>query len=254
MIFNRRERASPRPLTLDSALMEVRGLVTAAVGRLVNVEVASSPDLPPMLADRCRLEHALLNLAVNARDAMPDGGTLAFATGSVGLTKKDGVQPGTYIRLSVRDTGSGMTPEVAQRATEPFYSTKPLGKGTGLGLSSVYGIVTSTGGTMSIDSRPGAGTTVNLYFPVALDTKPELQPADAPTSPAHGETILVVDDEPAVLAITARMLRRNGYRTLEAANGADALGLLEAEDCQLLLTDQIMPGMTGTQLAQRAQE
>ena len=254
MIFNRRERASPRPLTLDSALMEVRGLVTAAVGRLVDVEVTSSPDLPPMLADRCRLEHALLNLAVNARDAMPDGGTLAFATGSVGLTKKDGVQPGTYIRLSVRDTGSGMTPEVAQRATEPFYSTKPLGKGTGLGLSSVYGIVTSTGGTMSIDSRPGAGTTVNLYFPVALNTKPELQPADAPKSPAHGETILVVDDEPAVLAITARMLRRNGYRTLEAANGADALGLLEAEDCQLLLTDQIMPGMTGTQLAQRAQE
>ncbi len=185
---------------------------------------------------------------------MPDGGTLTFAASHVRLTEPDGVQPATYIGLSVRDTGSGMTQEVARRVTEPFYSTKPVGKGTGLGLSSVHGSVTSAGGTMNIDSQPGAGTTVTLYFPAARAAAPEQHPAAAPLFQAGGETVLVVDDEPAVLARTSRMLRRNGYRTLEADNGPDALRLLDAEDCQLLLTDQVMPGMSGAQLGRRALE
>jgi signal transduction histidine kinase len=169
MVFSRREGNVPRPLTLQTVLSEFHGLLTAAVGRLVEVEIALPPDLPPMLADGGRLEHALFNLAVNARDAMPDGGTLTFTANHVRLTELDGVHPGTYIRLSVRDTGSGMTQEVARRVIEPFYSTKPVGKGTGLGLSSVHGIVTSAGGTMTIESQPGEGTTVNLYFPAAAE-------------------------------------------------------------------------------------
>jgi two-component system, cell cycle sensor histidine kinase and response regulator CckA len=254
VVFSRRDGNVPRPLTLQTVLSEFHGLLTAAVGRLVDVVVALPPDLPPMLADGGRLEHALLNLAVNARDAMPDGGTLTFAASHVRLTELEGVQPGMYILLSVRDTGRGMTQEVARRVIEPFYSTKPADKGTGLGLSSVYGIVTSAGGTMTIESRPGQGTTVNLYFPAARTTEPALQPAAPPRPQANGETVLVVDDEPAVLALTSRMLRRNGFRTLEAGNGADALRLLGSEDCQLLLTDQVMPGMSGAQLARRAQE
>ncbi len=254
MIFSRQEGAVPRPLTLDRVLSEFRSLLAIAVGGLVKVDAAIPPDLPAILANPGRLEHALLNLAVNARDAMPDGGTLTLTASQARLTDMDGVPPGQYIRLSVRDTGSGMTQETARHAIEPFYSTKPVGKGTGLGLSSVYGIVTSIGGTMTIDSWPGAGTTVHLYFPAAATAEHEQQPAAAPRRQAQGETVLVVDDEPAVLAITSRMLRRNGYRTLEANNGADALRLLATEDCQLLLTDQVMPGMTGAQLARHAQE
>lgn len=254
MIFSRREGTAPRPLMLKSVLSEFRSLLAVAVGGLVKIDVAISPGLPPILADRSGVEHALLNLAVNARDAMPDGGTLTLAASQAYLTDMDGVPQGEYIRLSVHDTGSGMTQEVARRAIEPFFSTKPVGEGTGLGLSSVYGIVTSADGTMTIDSHPGAGTTVHLYFPVARTAEPEQQPAAAPSPHVSGETVLVVDDEPAFLAITSRMLRRNGYRTLEADNGADALRLLAAGDCQLLLTDQVMPGMTGTQLARHAQE
>lgn len=254
MIFSRREGTVPRPLTLQSVLSEFRSLLAVAVGGLVKLDVAIPQSLPPILADRSGVEHALLNLAVNARDAMPDGGSLTLAASQARLTEMDGVPQGEYIRLSVRDTGTGMTQEVARRAIEPFYSTKPVSEGTGLGLFSVYGIVTSADGTMTIDSQPGAGTAVHLYFPVARTAEPEQQPAVAPSLLVSGETVLVVDDEPAFLAITSRMLRRNGYRTLEADNGADALRLLAAEDCQLLLTDQVMPGMTGAQLARHAQE
>ncbi|HET9899256.1 MAG TPA: PAS domain S-box protein [Streptosporangiaceae bacterium] len=253
MNFSRQEGNRSRPLRLQTVLAEFRGLLTAAAGPLAEVEVAVPADLPPMRADRGRLEHALLNLAVNARDAMPGGGILTFAAGAVRLTEADGVQPGTYIRLSASDTGSGMTREVARRVIEPFYSTKPAGKGTGLGLSSVHGIVTSAGGTMTIDSQAGAGTTVTLYFPAA-PAEPEPRPAATPAPQAGGATVLIVDDEPAVLALTSRMLRRNGYQTIEADNGADALRLLGSEHCQLLLTDQMMPGMSGAQLGRRAQE
>jgi len=193
MIFSGREGDRSRTLTLQTVLREFRSLLTAAVGPLVKIEVTVPPDLPPMLADRGRLEHALLNLAVNARDAMPDGGTLTFVASLVRLTEEDGVHPATYIRLSVRDSGVGMTQEAARRAIEPFYSTKPVGKSTGLGLSSVHGIVTGAGGTMNIDSRPGAGTTVTLYFPAARATETE-QPALALkklgiTLPALGITL-----------------------------------------------------------------
>ena len=211
-----------------------------------------------MRADRGQIEQVLLNLAVNARDAMPDGGTLTIATMPVevgaGYTRRHrNLSTGSYVELTVSDTGTGMPASVADHIFEPFFTTKPAGEGTGLGLATVYGIVAEARGSVSVDSEEGMGTTFRLYFPVA--GAPAV-PAPTGTSTAPrggGETILVVEDEPAVLELTARILRQSGYAVLEAATFQDALAQAAGHDFQLLLTDSVMPHMSGSTLAGRVE-
>ncbi len=202
----------------------------------------------------------LVNLAVNARDAMPDGGTLTIETSVAQLSGEETllhpeVRPGRFVALSVSDTGQGMSPDVIRRIFEPFFTTKPTGKGTGLGLATVHGIVTAAGGSLSVDSQPGAGTTMRAFFPAADEVAPPpVAPPTAALTRGTGETILIVENEPAVLEVTARMLRRNGYHVHAASSGAHALALASQYEFDLLLTDQVMPGVSGSELAQRIRQ
>ena len=209
-----------------------------------------------MLADRGQVEQALLNLAVNARDAMPGGGTLTLATrqADLGSDPRLGLSSGSYAELTVSDTGCGMSAEVVRHAFEPFFTTKPLGEGAGLGLATAYGIVSQAGGTISIGSGEGTGTVFHVYFPAAGNARsgPGRAAGGAPPACGDGERVLVVDDEPAMLAVTTRILRRNGYQVLEAGSCGEALALISGHEFELLLTDAVMPEMSGPELAKRA--
>jgi PAS domain S-box-containing protein len=256
LIFGRRGAIQPETLELNAIVAEIHNLLSRSIGEHIELRVDPSPNLPNMRADRGQIEQVLLNLAVNARDAMPDGGTLTIETASVELDEDyacqhPGVNAGHYVGLTVSDTGTGMTADVAAHIFEPFFTTKPVGQGTGLGLATVYGIVAEAGGTMSVYSEEGIGTTFRLYFPVTA------VPASASTvvptayTTGHGETILVVEDEPAVLELTSRILRQGGYAVLEATTFQEALSLAASHDFQLLLTDSVMPEMSGSVLAKR---
>jgi CheY-like chemotaxis protein len=212
--------------------------------------------------DRNSLESALLNLAINARDAMPDGGCLTFATRELGPVAADlemgnaPAGPGEFVLVSVSDTGNGMPPDVVERAFEPFFTTKPIGQGTGLGLSQIYGFVQQSGGTVRITSEVGRGTTVNLYFPRAVAAAQAetvaLQTGTRQDGTA-GRTVLLVEDEPAVRATAAELLRECGYVVLEAADGPSGLAVLTAATrLDLLVTDVGLPGLNGRQLADAA--
>jgi CheY-like chemotaxis protein len=211
------------------------------------------------MADPGQLEQVLVNLAVNARDAMPSGGKLTIDTAAVDVDSHDaaargGLDPGRYLRLRVSDTGTGMPPEVVDRAFDPFFTTKPSGEGTGLGLATVYGIITQAGGTVQIYSEPGLGTTITVLLPTT-DEAPQLD-RDEPTGDGlqgQGQTILVVEDEAALREVTSRILRRGGYVVL-AADGGDSALTLAAEHpgvIDVLLTDVVMPGMLGKEVAHR---
>ena len=217
------------------------------------------PELWLVKADPGQLEQVLVNLAVNARDAMPGGGQLVLESHNVDVdeeyvARRPGLTVGRHVRLRVSDTGTGMERDVAERAFEPFFTTKPKGEGSGLGLATVYGIVKQSGGDVEIYSEPGLGTTISVMFPATEETggaaaKP------VKTGPAStGETVLVVEDEAAMRELTRRILRRHGYHVIVAANGAEALR--EAEDHEgpidLLLTDVVMPQMLGKEVAERA--
>jgi CheY-like chemotaxis protein len=226
-------------------------LVASTSGPRVQVELDIAPDLPAAKADANQLEMAFLNLAVNSRDAMPDGGRLTISAEpeTVGAQHRAGLAPGTYVRLSVADTGAGMDEATLSRAIEPFYSTKGIGKGTGLGLSMVHGLAAQLGGALSISSRPGVGTNVELWLPVSLDAIQSSEPAVANDAQVVG-TALVVDDEELVRMSTADMLADLGYAVVEAGSAEDALQLIEEGlSFDLLVTDHLMTGMTGTQLA-----
>jgi two-component system cell cycle sensor histidine kinase/response regulator CckA len=204
-------------------------------------------------ADRSHLEQVLLNLAVNARDAMPGGGMLTIATDAADLdqaycaTHPD-AKPGHYVMLTVSDTGTGMSPEVAARIFEPFFTTKPAGRGTGLGLSTVHGIVTRSGGSISVQSEQDTGTTFRIYLPA--ETSGPAAPASA--ARACGQRILVVDDEPAILATVSRILTKNGYSVLEAHGGAEAISIASSQgfDIDLLLTDSLLPQSSDARFAE----
>jgi two-component system cell cycle sensor histidine kinase/response regulator CckA len=202
------------------------------------------------------MEQVLLNLAVNARDAMPTGGILTIETAHLEVAADTAaqlnVEPGNYVQLSVSDTGSGMDAATIAHAFEPFFTTKAKGKGTGLGLATVYGIVTEAGGAVTLYSESQLGTTVRVYLRTAEDPAPARRVEDRRQPPSGaGVTVLVVDDEEAIRKVTARILVRNDYSVLQAATGADALSLAADQPVDLLLTDVVMPSMSGLELAER---
>jgi signal transduction histidine kinase len=261
LAFARRQPLDPKPIDVNRLVVDMSELLHSTLGESIDVEAALGNGLWPVLADANQLESALLNLCVNARDAMPDGGRLtiemANATLDDAYASEHDVAAGPYVRVSVGDAGMGMTKDVAEHAFEPFFTTKDVGKGSGLGLSQVYGFIKQSGGHVRIDSAPGKGTTVNLYLPrlAAVAPEPRLAPArPAPRGEARGSTILAVEDDDDVRAYTAATLRDFGYEVVEAASGREALGLLAARDgVDLLFTDVgLGGGMNGRQLADEA--
>jgi len=255
LFFARREVAQPRQLSLNDVVTDVEQLLERSVGEQVRLQLSLAPDLWPVRADPGQLVQVLVNLAVNAGEAMPGGGTVTVDTANVHADPdytavRPGLEPGRYVRLRMSDTGTGMSPEVLQQAIEPFFTTKAKGERSGLGLATVYGIVTHSGGRVQLYSEPGHGTTVSILLPAAEDEVAEAAPVQG--SPRGGaETVLVVEDEDALREVTARMLVRHGYRVLTAPGAVDALSIVRSGEVtiDLLLTDVVMPGMMGKELA-----
>jgi PAS domain S-box-containing protein len=253
--FSRKHELEAHPADLNRLTLEMESLLDRSLGNEVSIVRVLDQNLWPAMADAEQFGLAVLNLCINSRDAMPDGGTITLSTRNA--TVRDGevpdLPPGDYAVLSVADTGSGMPPEIMAKAFEPFFTTKDIGKGTGLGLSMVYGLARQLGGTATLASRPGHGTVVELFLPRS-SRLPQPKPEDAAkppaaTGPAH---ILVVDDDAGVRNITATFLSELGHSTREAADGMTALAMLAGgEPIDLLVTDYAMPGMNGIELAQQ---
>ena len=254
LAFARRQPLQPTGVDVARVIDSMTGLIVSTLGPTIAVDIALD-DLPPAHADLNQLEMALLNLAVNARDAMPDGGTLTIAASQRNVRPGDvaGLARGHYIRLSVSDTGCGMDEATLQRAIEPFFSTKGVGKGTGLGLSMVHGLTAQLGGGLSIDSKLGNGTTICLWLPVSSVTPcDEERPVDQQPAPPRLGTALLIDDEDLVRMSTAHMLADLSYDVVEAASAEEALVLIDAGlTPDVLITDHLMPGMSGADLARR---
>jgi PAS domain S-box-containing protein len=255
LAFARRQPLQPTAVDVGATIRGMAGLLGSTLGPRIDLRVHIPDELPPARADANQLEMALLNLTVNARDAMPEGGELHIHASHESHPPLDrSVGPGEYVRIVVRDTGKGMDEDTLARCIEPFFSTKGVGQGTGLGLSMVHGLAAQLSGALRIDSVPGQGTSIELWLPTTdAATRETGNQVDAPAIKAAGRA-LVVDDEELVRASTAEMLEELGYETVEAASASDALGLLEQKTFDLLVTDHLMPGMTGTELAGRVRE
>ncbi len=251
LAFSRRQVLHPEPLDLGRVVGDTMAMLRPLMGGMLTLAAPAPPCIVPVLADRTQLEQVLMNLALNARDAMPDGGTLTI---EVGVLREPGAEP--LATLTVRDTGAGMTPDVAARAFEPFFTTKLRGEGTGLGLATVHGIVRQSGGSLTLDTQPGVGSTFTVRLPLA-DVRPSWPDADdEPVSPPRAATVLVVDDEESLRSMMRRVLERAGYRVLTAADGVAALDLLSihAHAIDVLISDIAMPELGGIELAARATE
>ncbi|GAA0489968.1 hypothetical protein Ade02nite_24570 [Paractinoplanes deccanensis] len=244
LIFSRLEPSRPETLDLNAVATDMQRLLARTLGEDIELRTTLSLDLPPITMDRSKLEQVIMNTAMNSRAAMPSGGRLTLATG---VDRETG-----HVCLTIADTGCGMAPEVASRAFEPFFTTKGRGKGTGLGLATAYGVVSDAGGTITLESAPGEGTTVRVCLPPAEVTAPAatLVPRAAADS-GQGRSILVVEDEDGVRDIVCRILRKAGYEVHAAGDPLEALRRCREEELRFdaLLTDVIMPGMSGTQLA-----
>jgi PAS domain S-box-containing protein len=261
LAFARRQPLIPNSVDANQLVVSLEDLLRRTIGETIDLEIAASGDLWCTLCDPNQLESALLNLAINARDAMPDGGKLTISTANARIDSLAADTPallrGDYICIEVTDTGVGMSAEVAARAFDPFFTTKPIGQGTGLGLSMIYGFARQSNGHATIDSKMGQGTSIKLYLPrhhgdIAAS---HALAAKAAEHAATGETVLVVEDEPVVRGVILEMLYEEGYRTLEAVDGPSGLRVLRTNGrIDLLITDVGLPGMNGRQLADQARE
>jgi CheY-like chemotaxis protein len=246
LAFARQQPLKPERLQPNSVLSGFEAVLRRAIPSSVQLELHLGAGLPEILADGPQLEAALLNLVVNARDAVGPSGAITISTElAAGPPEGSALAAGPYVRVAVRDTGAGMPPEVAARALEPFFTTKPVGKGTGLGLSQVYGLVQQAGGDLRIWSEPGQGTEIALYFPAQDQRAGAAGATDA-------EKVLVVDDQSDVLGVAVQLFSSLGYEVLSANNGKEALAILRRHpDVAILFSDIVMPDMNGIELARR---
>jgi PAS domain S-box-containing protein len=259
LAFSRKQVLELKTLDLNNLVRDVEKMVRRGIGEDINLVMELADDLQRIKADRGQIEQVLMNLAVNARDAMPTGGKLTIATRNVEVSPGEaasylGVERGAYVQLEVTDTGCGMDDAVKARIFEPFFTTKEEGKGTGLGLATVYGIVKQSGGSIHVETVVGQGTTFRIYLPRTEGPAPSLQQAAPVAEPRSGnETVLLVEDEDALRALASRVLKSKGYRVLEARHGAEALQLYGADidSVDLTITDVVMPEMNGRELVHR---
>jgi len=263
LAFSRRQSLDRKTLYVNELVHSLEDLIRRTKGDPIELTLRLAENVWPVSTDVSQLENALLNLVINARDAMPEGGELLIETANVYLdgsdiTTLEPVKAGDYLMLAVSDNGTGMTPSVRSKAFDPFFTTKPIGQGTGLGLSMIYGFAQQSGGHVSLDSLPGQGTCVRLYLPRLFGVEPE-RPAivavEQPSATATGETVMVVEDDPAVRMLVLDLLRELGYQAHEAEDAKTALPLLESGlRVDLLVTDVGLPGMNGRQLAEIARQ
>jgi PAS domain S-box-containing protein len=260
LAFSRRKVLEPKVLDLNTVVTGMVPMLRRLIGEDIDLATALDPDLGPVRTDPGQIEQVIMNLAVNARDAMPRGGKITIETANVALDEgyarhHVAVRPGPYVRLSVSDTGVGMDAATQARIFEPFFTTKEPGKGTGLGLATVYGVVKQSGGSIWVYSEPGQGTTFKIYLPRVGEAVEAAAPAESLPAPRRGaETVLLVEDEGGVRAVAREILETQGYTVLEAASPRDALQICERHEGEihLLLTDAVMPEMNGATLAARA--
>ncbi len=258
LAFSRRQTLAPKPTDVDRLIAEMEEIIDRTLGPTIEVNVVSANGLWPILVDAPQLENALLNLCINARDAMPEGGRLTIETGNKALDARaaaaQDLPPGDYVSLCVTDTGTGMAAEIIERVFDPFFTTKPIGEGTGLGLSMIYGFVRQSGGQVRVYSEVGQGTTMCLYLPRLLGSHDPADPTQVPTvrhRAEHGQTVLLVEDEISIRELVSEILGDAGYRVLTANNGPMGIALLQSnERIDLLVTDVGLPGgLNGRQVA-----
>jgi PAS domain S-box-containing protein len=259
LAFSRKQMLQPKVLDLNQVVADTEQMLRRLIGEDIAIEMRLDPEIGRVKVDPGQLSQVIVNLAVNARDAMPEGGRLTLETGNAFLNsaytrENPGVAPGAYARLTIRDTGTGMGPEVLDHIFEPFFTTKGPGKGTGLGLPMVYGTIKQSGGHIEVETAPGRGTTFHIYLPLHREASAAGAPEDGSSDlPRGAETVLVVEDEEGVRDFARRVLERCGYRVLEAASGAEALGIAAGHPgtIDLLATDVVMPGANGRVLAEQ---
>lgn len=259
--FTRGQAVQPRPLDLNSVVRDIERMLQLIIGECVELQLELSPTLHKVVADPGQMEQVVMNLVLNARDAIPAGGRIRIETAEEEIgeiaAREHGIQPGAYVTLSISDNGHGIPPEALSRIFEPFFTTKEQGKGTGLGLSTVHRIVKESGGDIRVNSTPGDGATFTICLPRAYQETTNPEAAGAPAAATAGsETLLVVEDEDGVRRLLTHVLHRRGYKVLEAANGEEAVRLFEKRSAEisLVLTDMVMPQMGGRQLGDLLQQ
>ncbi|HEX4085821.1 MAG TPA: ATP-binding protein, partial [Chthoniobacteraceae bacterium] len=257
LIFSRKQTPRPQPVHLSELIMSIDPMLRRLIGENVRLQTVPEPDLDLVEADPCQIEQVVMNLVINARDAMPGGGAIAIATGVTTLAQGalPGLPAGRYVTLAVKDTGAGMPEELLGKIFEAFFTTKPEGQGTGLGLATCQSIMRQWHGHLAVESRLGAGSTFTAYFPAsaAPPRQHEAGSGEASPVPRGHETILVVEDEPGLLELAAFVLQRHGYTVLKAANGRVALGIVNErteDEISLVVTDMVMPEMGGKLMAE----
>jgi CheY-like chemotaxis protein len=264
LAYGRKQFLQPETLDLNRVITSMEGMLNHLMGDDVDLRIIPTPGLRAVRADTGQIEQVVMNLAINARQAMPNGGKLTLETANVSFDQESvdrnpELKPGDYVMLAITDTGTGMSAAVKARAFEPFFTTKDIGQGTGLGLSTCYGIIKQSGGHISVYSELGRGTTFKVYLPqveAPSQAKIPVQRLDSPELPRGTETILLVEDDPALCEMAAVLLRRLGYTVLTAANGIEALSVKQQPatgHIDLLFTDVVMPHMSGKELADRMQ-